>query len=707
MRYQTKTKIFSVVLLSVLTLTPFSRVIAQQDIPGGDIPTSVFNAILEKTKVPVAGIGYPNTPLTNPTSLASTAAKTACDTLVTTAETLNTTEAASGFLSLGIGLISADFTEATRTQALITSYSAAKTCVHNLLGTWFNNQSTSTLLQGGDLRNDIDRYTKIDADLGKRLQDLTARQSATTKDFLKAVLTKIALGVTQNLTNEVMDGLISQYKISDFSKYADTLGTQLYTMNYINNNYSGNDKQQLMIRAIAQASFDKAPERFTVAANYAQTLAEEQTGCDRSQLSIADPNFYFLLAESGHTGCQPLNQLMKAEQLAGVARAQGQTAALNEINTGQGFIPVRSCGEGLAQQQAFDSDQQQIADQMDVIRKTRKIINQSGASYEEINTELAKANTELDGLKSQLDTLSTQRLGEATKSICEAIESPGAFIANSIQNFLSSHLENSMTLKSDNLPYTLSFLGDLATNFITDIITGSGNSDSTLLTEEGVGNLRSGTAPITFSETYNPDAPLNFDGTNVPADTPGGGGNGGGGGGNGGGGGGNGGDPTQQDVCIPEADGELVVDCGTDANNIPQVIGDIFDVQIRFPETAGELELSSASLQIDPSDPDAGPTIQSDGDPVSFDVDGSEDQPLSEQFEVTSLFTIITVKFTPADGSQVLVASLAIALPELTNPEGPELPNQGDGTVLGATDSNSTLRGTGNLAPKKSGITLR
>ncbi|MCC7356860.1 MAG: hypothetical protein IT410_04610 [Candidatus Doudnabacteria bacterium] len=705
MRYQIKTKIISGILLAVFTLTPFSLASAQGGI-GIGIHGSAISAVLEKTKVPVAGIGYPNTPLTNPTSVASNAAKAACDALVTTAETLNTTEAASGFLSLGIGLISADFTEATRTQALITSYSAAKTCVHNLLGTWFNNQSTSTLLQGGDLRNDIDRYTKIDADLGKRLQDLTARQSATTKDFLRAVLTKIALGVTQNLTNDVVDGLISQYKISDFSKYADTLGTQLYTMNYINDNFSGKEKEQLMIRAIAQASFDKAPERFTVAANYAQTLAEEQTGCDRSQLSIADPNFYILLAESGHTGCQPLNQLMKAEQLAGVARAQGQTAALNEINTGQGFIPVRSCGEGLAQQQAFDNDQQQIADQMEVIRKTRKIINQSGASYEEINAELAKANTELDALKSQLDTLSSQRLGEATKSICEAIESPGAFIASSIQDFLGSHLENSMALKSDNLPYTLSFLGDLATNFITDIITGSGNSDSTLLTEEGVGNLRSGTAPITFSETYNPDAPLNFDGTNVPAGTPGGGG--GGGGGNGGGGGsGGGGTPTQQDVCIPEADGELVVDCGTDANNIPQVVGDIFDVKIQFPETAGEIELSSASLQIDPSDPDVGPTIQSDGDPVSFDVAGSEEQPLSEQFEVTSLFTIITVKFTPADGSQVLVASLAIALPELTNSEGPDLPNQGDGTVLGAADSNSTLRGTGNLAPKKSGITLR
>ncbi len=706
-------KIVICTLLGVIVITPLFSVQAL-DIPEANpIELPIFDidptqAALDAVKVPIADTTYNR--LTSPFWIEFTANKLVCDGLIKAAETNNEIQASTGWLGLGFGLIGGDPLGMTKNATSIAALTAARECVENNLILKLNYKKADSTHEAGDITSAMTRYETINSSLGKRIAELDERQSAETKDFMAALLAKIALGVTQNLTSEVVDGLIAQYKVSDYLRYADTLGTQLYTMNYINDNFSGNTQEQLMIRAIAQASFDNAPQRITVATNYAQNLAEQQTGCSRDQLSLTDPNFYTAFASSGSTGCTSLDHMRKAQQLADVAQAQGQTAALSEINTGQGFIPVRSCGEGLAQQQSFDSDQQRIAEEMDVIRKSRKIINQSNLSYEEINTELAKANAELSTLNSQLKTLGTQRVGEATKSISEAIESPGSFIAQSITEYLSGFLDSSMSLKSDNLPFALSFLGDLATNFVTDMITGIGDEDSTLLTEEGVGNLRSGTAPITFSQTFDPAAPLTNYGVDVPDGNPGGGVNGGdGSGGGGGGGGGNGGNPTQQNVCVPEADGALVVSCGTNPNNIPQSIGDIFNVVITFPQKAGVMELSSASLKANPTAPNGPPTIRSDGDPVSFEIVGNEEQPLREQFEVTSVFTIITVKFTPEDGSQILVASLAITLPELNNPVDPDLPNQGNGNgnVLGATDSNSMFRSPSSTSQKKSGITLR
>lgn len=385
----------------------------------------------------------------------------------------------SSFLSIiggGIG-------ESTKLSKSIVKAVAAKECV-DIYIRLLSEISSQTLTMGQDVQREQDKYTKVSESLRKITEDLKARQNASVKDVLKAFMVKLVLNLNKNLTTKLVNSMVEKYKIDDYLAYGDAVATQVYSMKYINENFKGDARTQMMMRSLIQS--DKIPQKAKIAQAFASTKAQDYLGSQCNgigQLDVENMDSLKCLAAFGSEQASTAFQFQTAQDQALKVKAAGQQSAQAEVAQSNGFAPPRDCSGSLALQQQIDTKYETATNELvaaaDVLSKLQKAYKAKKTT----KAELDKAQAAFNEIEKKYKDLPSQD-AEPVIDICKAIDSPASFVGDQLNNFVKQHLDQGSQLKSDNLPFYANFLSDVASNFLSNLLTG-GKSSSKIFKEAG------------------------------------------------------------------------------------------------------------------------------------------------------------------------------------------------------------------------------
>lgn len=466
--------VFTISALSGGLLATAPRVQAQAlAVPTAEIPFSPLNMSIYTPGAGTAAI-----------KSARAVVGSTCDKLLTALNAADKVETildttSSSFLSIiggGIG-------ESSKLSKSIVKAVAAKECVDIYILALTETPSV-TLTMGQDIQREQDKYTKVSESLRKIIEDLKARQNASVKDVLRAFMVKLVLNLNKNLTTNLVNEMVQKYKIDDYLAYGDAVGTQVYSMKYINANFAGDARTQMMMRSLVQS--DKVPEKALIAKAFAGTKAQDYLGsvCNGvGQLDANNENSLRCLAAFGSEFASPTFQYLTAQDQALKVKTAGAQSAQTEIAQSNGFAPPRDCSGSIELQQEIDS-------KYDVATKellaAASVLSKIELAYKQKKTtlaELTKAREAFAVVEKKFKDLPDGDL-EPVIDICKAIDSPASFVGEQLNNFVKQHLDQGSQLKSDNLPFYANFLSDVASNFLGNLLTG-GKSSSKIFKEAG------------------------------------------------------------------------------------------------------------------------------------------------------------------------------------------------------------------------------
>lgn len=404
--------------------------------------------------------------------------------------------------------------EYVSTSAKLAHAIAAKSCVEGYVEI-LSHTPKLTANQSQVFIPEQDKFTKIGASLQTAIENLTAQQKATTKDILKAFMIKVILNLNKSLTTQLVNKLVQKYKISDYLAYGDALASQVYSQKYIADNFDGNAETQLMVRSILQS--EKLPAKVKTIETMANSQAKQNMA--KSCPNAVQDDMYFVNCVAG-LGAPASNKtyvISQAVDGANAARTAGKVTAGQEVSQSTGYAPPRNCSGSIAQQKQIDAQLDAAANALDIANQvlaslTSARANQLGnpkapvvsdADMQKAIAAQAQAQANYNALFKKFEAggavdpdtgqpVVDRETGKvktgAIIDICESIASPAAFVANSLGDFLKQHLDQGSQLQSNNLPFYASFLADVTSNFLTNILTG-GKSTTQVLKEAGAGAL--------------------------------------------------------------------------------------------------------------------------------------------------------------------------------------------------------------------------
>ncbi len=461
-------------------------------VPTSEMVLSPLNinagSIVLNTGVTNGLIGLPGTTQTIMTTIRETLG-TVCTGILRsldsgqTVQSLVETTATSALSVLGGGDL-----DAGKLSKKIVRAATAKECADNYVLA-LSKFSPPTVLVGQDLQREQDKFTKVSESLRKIIEDLQARQNASVKDIMRAFMVKLVLNLNKNLTTKVVNSLLQEYKINDYLAYGDALATQVYAMKYIDQNYKGDARTQLMMRSLIQS--EKAPEKARVAAAFANQQAKEYitSACGSvGQLDASNSSSLNCLAAYGNEQASPMFKYLNALDTSAQIKTQANKTAQAEISQSNGYAPPRDCSGSLADQKRIDAASDQAANEVVAAANVLAKLQEALAAGKTTQAEVDKAQAAFDAADKKMSALVSKDVESPVIDICKAIDSPAAYVGNSIQKLLDQHLDQGSQLKSDNLPFYATFLADITGNFLTNLLTG-GKKSSKILKEGGLAAL--------------------------------------------------------------------------------------------------------------------------------------------------------------------------------------------------------------------------
>lgn len=553
MKFPTVKNLFtSLTLLAVVVTTNSFGVLTVQTVKAQSVPTTnktledTAKLILKESSQIVTSLGYSNNLASDAISL-ETKLATLRDTIsftidipadadnaeATVADVQRITKCRDAINKIGAGseiqslsitaalkpsvwanIIGGGAAETAQLSAQSREYSQYKTCIEQYLTLIKDPKKVNArnLNEANRLNNYITLYTNSIANLTNKITDLDRRASSGWKDIAKATLLTMILRVNQNVTTTLLNKAMDKYKINDYLKYADALATQVYSMKYIDQNYEGDEETKMILRSVlTNSGSQNAASMVQIKAEQAAQTAVQKT-CDPAKGAYEYGTWANLrcLAAQAAIESSPMYQVSTILDQAAQAQSAGQKAADQELADSQGYAPVRTCSGVVSEQQAIDSQWGQASTDVKVAKDTLTLLYRSSTVYlDEIDKsnlspqrklelieiqkkEVATAEKAVADAESNYSKLKNQRVTGNIIDICEAISSPSTFIANSLDAFLKQHLDQATQLKTENLPFFAKFFSDVASNFVTKVISGAFDGTRTnkkVLKESGVNVL--------------------------------------------------------------------------------------------------------------------------------------------------------------------------------------------------------------------------
>lgn len=488
--------IFSSLIASLIAISfPVKQAEAQFVVELGPAATALITGILTATTSTALVSGVTGIGATTVAGAKSSVGAT-CQSIITALDSSNAVESFLDSTSSNtLGVIGGSPFEFSKINAKLARATAAKTCVDTYV------EALSAIPRinfdiGQAVDPEQDRYTKVSSALRTQIESLGAQQNASAKDIMKAFMVKLVLNLNKNLTTKVVNNLIQEYKIDDYLAYGDALATQVYAMKYINQNFEGDARTQMMMRSLIQS--EKVPQKARVAAAFANQQAREYVAAQcgsTGQLDAADGNSLACLASYGNEQSSPMFKYLNALDTSEKIKTEAKKTAQAEISQSNGYAPPRDCSGSYSEQKRIDTASEAAATEVAVAANILANLEKALAAGQTTQAEVDKAQAAFEAADKKMSELVNNSVDSPVVDICKAIDSPASYVSNSIQKFLDQHIDQGSKLESDNLPFYATFLSDLTSNFLTNLLTG-GKSNSKIFKEAGLNALGAVSASI-------------------------------------------------------------------------------------------------------------------------------------------------------------------------------------------------------------------
>ncbi len=322
------------------------------------------------------------------------------------------------------------------------------------------------------------------ANLKAREESIKAKQSNASQGFWKTLVFNILIKTAKSVSTSLLTKLVSNYKITNAKKYADSVATLMYDNQFLRDNFPG-AQGQLMARAIMENPlfrYQIQPGIFVA--------ADAALGFDPSNLNTNDPNYYAKMSTVGMANANPYFQ--HTQYVGGVdqARAASQSFSQAHIAQGNGYKAPVNCAGSLAQQKSIDGQAKAASDRMGDRKALLDNLQQAKALGQSVSdADLKKAQADYDAAFSAWNNLpftvaganSTGQSGanggnnvegQAAITICEAIVSPATLINKGVDQAFEAIGVNMKQYDNNNLPGYISMIGDVASQIGSSLIFG-------------------------------------------------------------------------------------------------------------------------------------------------------------------------------------------------------------------------------------------
>ncbi|MCL5667188.1 MAG: DUF1090 domain-containing protein [Patescibacteria group bacterium] len=306
--------------------------------------------------------------------------------------------------------------------------------------------------------------------------------------FWKTLVYNILIKTTKSVSDRLVANLTNKFKITNFSSYADAVATQVYDNQFIQNNYKGNNMDQMIVRSmlvnpLAQSEVSPAVYQ----------RADAALGFDPHGVDVSDPNFYNKMTQVGSGQANPfLQQVVLADQANNI-HSQALANAQAEVAQSSGLKTPRTCTGVLSQQQAIDQSYKAANNKLADRQKLLADLQAAQMANMEVNPDdIKQAQADVDSAAKELQALPKQVTGGAV-DICKDIVSPPSLINKGIDEAFKSLGQNLGNYNENNMPFFFSFITDVANQISNNLIFGGGINSSQLLSEN-TGSLANATA---------------------------------------------------------------------------------------------------------------------------------------------------------------------------------------------------------------------
>jgi len=302
--------------------------------------------------------------------------------------------------------------------------------------------------------------------------------------FWKTLVYNILIKTTQSISAHMLNNLTNNFKIKDFTKYADAVATQVYDNALITQNYSGKAEDQLLIRSMLSNPIvqnEISPAIFQ--------RVNTNLGFNPSTVDVMSPSFYANMALVGAQENSPYVQQMVFADQTQALHAKALNTAEQEIAQSNGLKTPRTCVGTLSQQKAIDSSYASVNARLKDRQKLLSTLADAQTAGQNVSaTDIAKAQADVNQAAKDLQNLpnSPGVAGKAAIDICTAIVSPPSLINQGINEALHQIGQNLGTYNDNNLPFFITAITDIATKYTNSLIFG-GNVNTNSVIQEAVG----------------------------------------------------------------------------------------------------------------------------------------------------------------------------------------------------------------------------
>ncbi len=383
-------------------------------------------------------------------------------------------------------------------KSKITQLTTARTCIQAQIDD-LNKVSPISVLQAQQVQTALDGLTKQKNTIDLRVDALNDQLNIATQSLWKTILIASLLSVSKSLSTTMVNKLVNNYKINDFTKYAEAVATQVYDNEFIQNNSSGSAADQLILRSMLTNPVAQSEIQSAVYQRASDSLGFIPSTVDSSS---NNSNFYIQMANVGTAGNSPFVQQMVLADAAQRSHSQAVSTAQAEIAQSNGLKTPRTCGATLQQQKTIDASYKAANDKVQYQQKELTRLQDSRDSGLTVkDSDIAQAQADLNTAIKQMQAVPNNSLdakGNAAIDICTAITSPPSLINQGINEAFKAITNNMYNYNSDNLPEFVNIISGIASQVSNSLIFGGNNSASKILDE----NLAPAAAAASYAVNF-------------------------------------------------------------------------------------------------------------------------------------------------------------------------------------------------------------
>lgn len=321
-----------------------------------------------------------------------------------------------------------------------------------------------------------EKVHQIDQAISQVHQQKKQVQTKLSRKFMFSVLNDLRV----SLTDKAMNELKQRGTIGKILGATDQIAYNVYLVDYINDHYSGDIKNKMIVNALARGGIAKtltgANSQISLASSAAAQMA---LGCRQTlnNLDFTNPVFYATLANAGKPECSQEYYMAKGSEQAQAALAASQQAAAAEVQAGQGNRSERPCDlTSISKQQQADQDNAKAANELQIAKARLNAAHELGHSdlITKASADLNKADATMQGVGKATNA------GNVDK--CGPILTSGNFLASTLNKFVESKINGAANLNNqDGYSIYLNLLRKGIVSIVDNLVFNKGSIKTTLM----------------------------------------------------------------------------------------------------------------------------------------------------------------------------------------------------------------------------------